>query len=137
MEQIGEYALQFGTVGASASLLTKVVTGGNSNCILADGRTCAEAIALGAGTGAIVADFAHKYVMPHVTKDEKMETIDSALLNARVSAATAVGVVGLMDKDAAMKYWLPISLYAIGGEFIGNYVENNFVGLAYKSFWNH
>jgi len=47
--------------------------------------------------------------MSHVTKDEKMQTIDSALLNARVSAATAVGVVGLMDRDAAMKYWLPIS----------------------------
>jgi len=104
---------------------------------LADGRTCSEAIALGAGMGAIVADFAHKYVMPHVTKDEKMQTIDSALLNAGVSAATAVGVVGLMDRDAAMKYWLPISLYAIGGEFIGNYVKNNFVGLAYKSFWSH
>jgi len=104
---------------------------------LADGRTCAEAIALGAGMGAIVADFAHKYVMPHVTKDEKMQTIDSALLNARVSVATAVGVVGLMDRDAAMKYWLPISLYVIGGEFIGNYVENNFVGPAYKSFWGH
>jgi len=66
-----------------------------------------------------------------------MQTIDSALLNARVSAATAVGVVGLMDRDAAMKYWLPISLYTIGGEFISNYVENNFVGLAYKSFWGH
>jgi len=35
-----------------------------------------------------------------------------------------------------MKYWLPISLYAIGGEFISNYVEKNFVGLAYKSFWS-
>jgi len=57
MEQIGEYALQFGTVGASAWLLTKVVAGSNSNCILADGRTCAETIALGAGTGAIIADF--------------------------------------------------------------------------------
>jgi len=71
MEQIGKYTLQFGTVGASAWLLTKVIAGGNSNCILADGRTCTEAIALGAGTGTIVADFAHKYVMPHVTKDEK------------------------------------------------------------------
>jgi len=107
MEQIGEYALQFGTVGASAWLLTKVVAGGNSNCILVDGRTCAEAIALGAGTGTIITDFAHKYVMPHVTKDEKMQTIDSVLLNARVSAATAVGVVSLMDRNAAMKYWLP------------------------------
>jgi len=66
-----------------------------------------------------------------------MQTIDSALLNAGLSAATAVGVVGLMDKDAAMKYWLPISLYVIGSEFIGNYVENNFVGPAYKSFWGH
>jgi len=137
MEQIGEYALQFDTVGASAWLLTKVVAGGNSNCILVDRRTCAEAIALGVGTGAIVADFAHKYVMPHVTKDEKMQTIDSVLLNARVSAATAVGVVGLMDRNAAMKYWLPISLYTIGSEFISNYVENIFVGLAYKSFWGH
>jgi len=137
MEQISEYALQFGTVGALAWLLTKVITGGNSNCVLADGRTCTEAMALSAGTGAIVADFAHKYVMPHVTKDEKMQTIDSVLLNARVSAATAVGVVGLMDRDAAMKYWLPISLYAISGEFISNYVKNNFVGLAYKSFWGH
>jgi len=36
MEQIGEYALQFGTVGASAWLLTKVVAGGNSNCVFAD-----------------------------------------------------------------------------------------------------
>jgi len=36
MEQIGKYALQFGTVGASAWLLTKVFAGGNSNCILAD-----------------------------------------------------------------------------------------------------
>jgi len=33
------------------------------------------------------------------------------------------------------QYWLPISLYAIGSEFIGNYVENNFVGPAI--FWNH
>jgi len=137
MEQIGEYTLQFGTVGASAWLLTKVVAGGNSNCVLADGRTCAEAIALGAGMGAIVADFTHKYVMPHVTKNEKMQTIDSLLLNAGVSAATTVGVVGLMDRDAAMKYWLPISLYAISSEFIRNYVENNFVGPAYKSFWGH
>jgi len=68
---------------------------------------------------------------------KKMQTIYSALLNARVSAATAVGVVGLMDRNVAMKYWLPISLYAIGGEFISNYVENNFVGPAYKSFWGH
>jgi len=111
-------------------MVTKVVAGGNSNCILADGRTCAKAIALGAGTGAIIADFAHKYVMSHVTKDEKMQTIHSTLLNAGVSAATAVGVVGLMDRDAAMKYWLPISLNAIDCEFIGNYVENNFVGPA-------
>jgi len=59
------------------------------------------------------------------------------VINAGVSAATAFGVVGLMDRDAAMKYWLPISLYTIGGEFIRNYVENNFVGPAYKSFWGH
>jgi len=32
MEQIDEYAFQFGTVGASAWLLTKAVAGGNSNC---------------------------------------------------------------------------------------------------------
>jgi len=75
MEQIGEYALQFGTVGALAWLLTKVIAGGNSKCVLEDGRTWAEAIALGAGMGAIIADFAHKYVMPHVTKDEKCKQL--------------------------------------------------------------
>jgi len=75
--------------------------------------------------------------MPHVTKDKKMQTIDFVLLNAGVSVATAVGVVGLMDINAAMRYWLPISLYAIGNEFIGNFVKNNLVGLAYKSFWGH
>ena len=50
--------------------------------------------------GAVVADLAHDYVMPHLSKDDRLRHVEGAIVAPAVSAAAFAGGIKVLNSDS-------------------------------------
>lgn len=136
MEKVKEYGGAATTTGATAYLLTKLLSNSDSNKTTYGGMSIASTVGVAAAVGSVSSKLAHDYVLPHIPQSEKWQTVEAAAINATASGAGSVGYVYLMDPSLARADALQISLYSIGGEMLGNYIFDHFVKPSMGGFYS-
>lgn len=84
--------------------------------------------ALGAGLGfgsSFVAEFAHKYILPHIPGNEKYMTLESMVLSLAASGSAFVIGAKLINSDLNMAEAKTFAIAGMASEVLSGYIATN------------